>query len=294
MTPSSVHRLQIGLAALLFSTGGAAIKACAMTGWQVACLRSAVAGVFLWVVLPRWRRFWSPPSLLVGAAYAATMIFYVVGNKLTTAANLIFLQSTAPIYLLLLGPWLLREKVSRADLFLTAIMAFGMTLFFVGVEPAAETAPDPRLGNFFGMAAGLCWALTLTGLRWLGRNRVSARHDPAGAAVVAGNVMAFLVALPLALPLGGLGIHDWTIVVYLGVFQIGVAYIAMTRGVRRISALEASLLLLLEPVLAAVWAWLLHAERPGGWSLAGCSVILGATLAQTLRRATTSRKRAKV
>ncbi len=279
-----VHRLQILLAALLFSTGGAAVKACSLTSWQVASFRSGVAVIVLFAALPQWRRFWSPPSLLVGLAYASTMICYVVGNKLTTAANTIFLQATAPIYLLLLGPWLLRERIRPGDALFIATMGAGMLLFFIGIDPPMETAPDPLRGNIVGALAGLSWALTILGLRWLGRAESSGEHDPAGAAVVAGNLLACLIALPLALPVRGGTTTDWFIIGYLGVFQIGVAYIAMTRGVRKVPALEASLLLLLEPVLAAFWAWLVHGERPGNWSLAGCGIILVASVARALRR----------
>jgi drug/metabolite transporter (DMT)-like permease len=76
---------------------------------------------------------------------------------------------------------------------------------------------------------------------------------------------------------------DWAIIFYLGIFQIGLAYVCMTFGVRRLPALETSLLLLLEPVLNAVWAWMIHGERPGPWSLAGCAIILGATLLRALQ-----------
>jgi len=279
-----VHRLQILTAAALFSTGGAAIKACSLTGWQVASFRSGVAALALLVVLPSWRRWWTPRCLLVGAAYAATMIFYVTANKLTTAANTIFLQATAPIYLLLLGPWLLAERVRLGDLFFTGTLALGMALFFVGVDPPMQTAPDPLQGNVLGALAGVSWALTILGLRWLGRGGAQAGHDPSGSAVVAGNLLAFLVALPFALPVQAGSAVDWTVVGYLGVFQIGLAYVWMTRGVRRVPALEASLLLLLEPVLNALWAWWLHGERPGPWSLAGCTVILLASVARTLQR----------
>jgi drug/metabolite transporter (DMT)-like permease len=284
MSRPFVHRLQILIAALLFSTGGAAIKASSLSAWQVASFRSGVAALFLFLVLPRWRRIWEPRSALVGLAYAATMIFYVMGNKSTTAANTIFLQSTAPMYLLLLGPWLLRERIRFSDLALTAIMVGGMVLFFVGIDPPADTAPEPLRGNIFGALCGVSWAFTILGLRWLGKSAPSAHHDPAGAAVVAGNLLACLICLPFAIPIAGSAPVDWGVITYLGIFQIGVAYIAMTRGVRHVAALEASLLLLLEPVLAAVWAWLLHGERPGPWSLAGCLIILAASILRTLRR----------
>jgi drug/metabolite transporter (DMT)-like permease len=283
MASPAVHRFQVLAAALLFSTGGAAIKATALSAWQVACFRSGLAALALMIAMPAWRRFWSPRALLVGLAYAATMIGYVTGNKLTTAANTIFLQSTAPIYLLLLGPLLLREKVRRSDLLFTAALALGMVMFFVGIEAPRETAPYPLRGNIIAALTGLSWALTLLGLRWLGRSEGRAGPDLAGPAVVAGNVVACLVCLPFALPVGPVGLLDGGVIVYLGVFQIGLAYVCLTYGVRRLPALETSLLLLLEPVLNAVWAWLIHGEQPGSWSLGGCSIILAATLARTLK-----------
>ena len=100
--------------------------------------------------------------------------------------------------------------------------------------------------------------------------------------VVAGNAMACLACLPFALtPVGG-GTTDWLIVVYLGVFQIALAYVWMARGLRRLPALEVSLLLLMEPVLSTAWAWLVLGERPARVALLGCTLILAATLVRTL------------
>ncbi len=283
MPATRVPRLQILGAALLFSTGGAAIKACTLSNWQIASFRSGIAALALLVVLPASRRWWQPRTLAVGAVYAATMILYVSANKLTTAANAIFLQSTAPIYLLLLGPWLMHEKIRRKDLLFVTSLALGLALFFVGVEPPRETAPAPMIGNILGAIAGLTWALTILGLRFLGR-RDGKTGGEAEASVVAGNLIACVCCLPLAWPVVSSRMLDWALVGYLGVFQIGLAYFFLTRGIRRISALEASLLILLEPVLNAFWAWLVHGEQPGPLSLGGCSIILGSTLLFTLRR----------
>jgi drug/metabolite transporter (DMT)-like permease len=96
-------------------------------------------------------------------------------------------------------------------------------------------------------------------------------------AVVSGNLTAFLVSLPMALPLGPHAPVDWVVIVYLGVFQIALAYVLVTSGLRHIPALEASLILLIEPVLNPVWAWLFQGERPGAWALLGGGIILGAT-----------------
>jgi DME family drug/metabolite transporter len=279
-----VSRLMILGAALLFSTGGAAIKGTALTGWQVAGFRSGIAALTLLLLMPAWRRWWHPRALVLGGAYAVTLILYVLANKLTTAANTIFLQNTAPLYVLLLGPLLLGERTRRSDLAFVGILFGGMLLFFVGVEPPLATAPDPVRGNWLALLSGFTWAVTLIGLRWLGRGDGDRESSWSGSAVVAGNLIACVVCLPMALPLAGTQPTDWGVVLYLGVFQIGLAYVLMMRGVQRVPALEVSMLLILEPVLNAVWAWLVHGETPGPWSFAGCAIILAATVGITLRQ----------
>jgi len=282
----TTDRLMILAAALLFSTGGAAVKLCSLTAWQVASLRSGIAVVALLVFLPSARRGWTWRTWLVGIAYAATMILYVLANKLTTAANAIFLQNTAPLYILLLSPLLLHEKVRHSQLVFMSALAGGMVLFFVGAQPASATAPDPIHGNILGTAAGLSWALSIIGLRWLGRDPSSegSGGSAALAAAACGNLIAFVTALPMALPIGGVRPLDWAAVVYLGVLQIALAYVFLARGVRRVGALEVSLLLLLEPVLNPVWAWIVHGEQPTVWAIVGGAVIVGATAVNTLAR----------
>jgi drug/metabolite transporter (DMT)-like permease len=284
MPSAGVARLYVLCAALLFSTGGAAIKLCALSSWQIAGFRSGLAAVLLWLLMPAWRTWWRPRALVVALAYAATLILYVTANTLTTAANSIFLQASAPLYLLVLGPRLLGEPNTRRDLAVVALVGVGLVLFFVGREAPLRTAPDPLRGNLLAAASGLTWALTLLGLRWLGRARRSPHEDPTGAAVVAGNALAFLLCLPLALPVVEAGASDWLIVGWLGLFQIGLAYVALVRGVRSLRAIEVSLLLVLEPIANAGFAWWIHAERPGPWSLAGCGLVLIGTLVQALRQ----------
>ena len=276
MHPRTAARLQLATAAALFSTGGAAIKAASeLSAWQITGFRSGVAALAILAMTSRARRGWSPRVMLVGVAYAACLTLFVLANRLTTAANTIFLQSTAPLYLVVLGPWLLKEPVRRQDLGFLVAVGLGLSLFFIGVESPVATAPDPVRGNLLAVASGFFWALTVCGLRWMGSG--GGARGSAEAAVVSGNLTAFLVALPLALPLGGASLADWGLVVYLGVFQIAVAYVLVTRALAVIPALEASLILLVEPVLNPVWAWIVQGERPGPWALLGGAVILGAT-----------------
>ncbi|MGE5232771.1 MAG: DMT family transporter [Acidobacteriota bacterium] len=275
--PETVARLQIVGAALLFSTGGVAIKACGLNAWQVACFRSGVAALALLVALPEARRRW-PPAMLarilaVGACYGATMICFVNANKLTTAANTIYLQATSPLYLLVLAPLLLRERLRRHDLLFMGAMAVGMLFLLSGDTASSATAPDPARGNLFAFASGVLWAFTVVGLRGM------SRLGPGGAeaTAIAGNVIACLACLPLALPVHGTRPADWAVIAYLGVFQIGLAYGWLTRALRHVPAFEASLLLLVEPVFNPLWVWLVQGERPGHLALAGGLVILIAT-----------------
>jgi drug/metabolite transporter (DMT)-like permease len=202
----------------------------------------------------------------------------VLANRLTTAANTIFLQSTAPLYLLILAPWLLKEPVRRQDIGFMLVVVFGLVLFFVGVELPAVTAPDPVRGNVLALVSGLFWALTVLGLRWLSAGKD--RGSPM-AAVTWGNLTAFLVTLPFALPLGAHSGGDWSVLVFLGVFQIALAYVLVTNAISHIPALEASVILLIEPALNPVWAWLVHGEVPGIWAMAGGAIILAATTAKS-------------
>jgi len=275
--PSVAPRLEVLAAAVLFSTGGAAIKACAFDGLRIASLRSGIAALALPLLLGAARRGWTRPrTWLVGAAYAATLVLFVTSTKLTTAANAIFLQSSAPLWILVLAPWLLAERFRARDLGFLAAAAAGLTALFAGTAPASATAPDPATGNLLALAAGVSWALTVMGLRRLER----AGEGEGLAAAAAGNLLAFVAVLPWAWPIPAGRTTDWLVLGWLGVFQIGLAYLFLTRGLRGIPALEASLLLLVEPVLNPLWTWLAHGENPGGWSLAGGAVVLGAVAAR--------------
>jgi drug/metabolite transporter (DMT)-like permease len=185
----------------------------------------------------------------------------------------IFLQSAAPLYVLLAGVFLLHERARLADVGVMVVLLAGLALCVTGTGGAEETAPDPALGNLFALASGVTWAATLLGLRWLARGGAS---NGAGAAVIAGNLLAFAVSVPFALPPSG-GARDWSLLVYLGVAQIAVAYVLLTSAVRAVAAFEVSLLLLVEPALNPVWSWMFLGETPGAVTIAGGALILGAT-----------------
>jgi len=273
-------RLLVLAAALIFSAGGAGIKACALTPWQIASFRSGIAALVVWLLASEARRNWSWRVVVAGLPYAATVLLFVLANRLTTSASTIFLQSTAPLYILLVAPWLLRERNRGIDLAVMALIVGGLALFFVGVEPPKRSAPNPVAGNLLAVLSGVAWALTIVSLRWLGRRGDDPRGS-AAAAVVSGNLTAFLIGLPFALPVLAASALDWSLLAGLGVVQLGLGYVYLTRAARHVPAFEMSVLLLLEPALNPVWALAVQGERPGIWSLLGGGVILAATVLKT-------------
>lgn len=277
-TSRGINRLLLFLAAFLFSTGGAAIKATSFTAWQVAGFRSGVAAIVILVAIPAARRNWTWQTIAVAISYAATLILFVLANKLTTSANAIYLQSTAPLYLLFLGPFLLHEKVHRGDVIVFAAIAAGAALLLYGSGTHPSVTGSSR-GDLFAALSGFTWAWTIAGLRWLGK------RDPAGASatstVIAGNLIAFLACLPFALPVAHAAPKDVAVVLYLGIFQVALAYVFLTRSIRHVPALEAAVLLLVEPVFNPLWTWLVCAEKSTAPALAGGAIIVSAALLRT-------------
>jgi DME family drug/metabolite transporter len=271
------HRLAILAAAFLWSTAGAAIKMSQLDGWQIASGRSLVAAAVLALVLPASRRRPSKRAWLVAAAYAATVVLFVLANKLTTAANAIFLQDTAPLYVLALSPILLDERPTRGEVAAVPIFVLGLALFFVD-----RLATGQLLGNAIALVSGLAFALCILGLR--------AVQGEGQAILLWGNLLAGFVTLAPALAGASPGSTDVAIVLFLGTFQLGLSYALFQYGVRGTPAVEASLLVLLEPVLNPIWTFLLAGERPGPWALTGGAIILAATAWRTVASARAARR----
>lgn len=265
-------RLYALAATILFSTGGAAIKTGAFTGMQVSAVRAGVAVLAL-LLLVRGRVDWSPRMWGIGAVYATSLTLFVNATKLTTAANAIFIQSTAPLWIVLVGPFLLHERLRRRDVVYMLAVGAGVAFCFVDRPAVTATAPDPALGNLLAVVTSVTWAFTLMLLR-----RAERASPGVGlSAVIVGNVLACAAGLPFAVPLPAAPAVEWATLAYLGIIQIGLAYVCLTRAMAHLPALEVSLILLLEPVLNPMWTWLIRGEEPGAWVIAGGAIIVGAT-----------------
>jgi len=318
MTSRLSAALQAVIAGILFSTGGAAVKATELDAWQVAGTRSLIAAAVLLVAIPAARRWaggrvgtsrvaasgwWRSPAprsaLLLtvgtGCCYCLTLVLFVHAAKRTTAAETIFLQSTAPLFVLLLSPILLRERLGWRQLLFVPLFGAGLVMAFFGGAEAAVSAPDPRTGNVLALFCGLAYGLTLVGLRAAGRPLPAARaagtsggtlsppdsgviRAPGIAAAACGNVLVCLACLPVMAPLGSAASRDLVIVGYLGLFQVALAYVFVTRAARLLQAPVLALLLLLEPALTPFWAMWFHGEQPHLLTWLGGSVVALATV----------------
>ena len=253
------------LAALCWSLGGVLIKRVDWPPLAVAGGRGIIAAVFLAVTSRGLKFTWSPVQLGAAVAYAGTTVLFVIANKLTTAANAILLQYTAPIWIALLGAWFLGERTRRADWATIAVVLAGLALFFAdGLQLGGLT------GNLFGLASGVSFALMIL---TLSRQKHS---GPPLESIILGNLLAFAIGLPFIvtspLPSSG-GLVSLAI---LGIVQLGVSYWLYARALRHVTAIEAVLVPVVEPILNPVWALLALGEKPGPYALAGGALVLGA------------------
>jgi len=269
MTPNRRGALLVLSAALLWSTGGIGVKAIADPALKVAFFRSGFAAIALLLLLrPKIPR-WTPAFVVALLSYAACLTTFVVATKWTTAANAIFLQYSGVVWVLLLSPVVLKEPFRRRDAAAIAVALGGMALFFVGKFHAGGAGDAMAIlsGVFF---AGLVLALRIE------------REGGAEAAVTYGNVLACVALAPFVVHDLSLTARSAAVLMFLGFFQIAVAYVLFVRGLRYITATSASLCGMLEPVANPIWVFLFLGERPGVYAIAGGAVVLAAIGWRTL------------
>lgn len=259
------------LAAVLWSSGGLGIKAVPDSALVVAFWRSAVAAVALLVWFRPFRVKLTLPFALAVASYAICLTTFVVATKMTTAANAIFLQYSGVVWVLVLSPLALKETFRPRDALAIAVALAGMALFFVGRFDASGVA-----GNLIALTSGLFFAILVMALRFV-------RGAGAEAAVTWGNVVLALVLLPwLGQDVIPASTTSAAVLAGLGLFQIAIAYAFFVRGLETVTATQASLTGMLEPVLNPVWVLLVIGERPGMWSVIGGVIVLGAIAWRTI------------
>lgn len=253
--------LLLVLTAFFWSLGGLMIKKVNLHPVAIAGWRSTIAVLFLLAWKPRPSFNWSWPQIGGGCAYAANMFSFVSATKLTTAANAILLQYTAPAYVALFGIWFLNERPRPSDWLAIGVIMAGMVLFFLDRLTFSGLA-----GNVLGILAGITFAWVILFLR-------KQKEGSAIESVLLGNALTALFAAPLMIkniPTA----QDWWWLIGLGTVQTGVPYILYTAAIRYVTALEGVLVPVIEPILNPAWALIFVGEIPAFWSIAGGTTIL--------------------
>ena len=269
-------------AAILWSTGGLFIKATHLSPFEVSFGRSLLATITIAIFTRKEGFGLNRISAITSILYAALLILFVVATKLTTAANAIFLQYTAPVYVLILEPIVYKEKFRARDFVTVAVCVGGMSLFFVG-----KLRPQDVRGNLFALASGVCFALFFLLLR-----HSKARQVNRAASAIYGNLIAVVLCAPAFFGAlrRGISPEDYARIAYLGIVQLGFAYLlftlAMARGLR---SLDAGIIAYVEPVLNPIWVFLFLGERPSGWAIVGGAIIIASVIVHMLFEAKTKR-----
>ncbi len=265
------------LTSLLWSLGGVLIKAVDWHPMAIAGTRSAIAFVVV-VAWMGWPRGGFSRLQMAGAvAYAGTVILFVLATRLTTAANAIFLQYTAPIYVALAGSWFLGERTRKSDWAVIGVALCGIAIFFFDNLTVAGL-----WGNVAGLASAFAFASLVLCLR-------KDRDGSPISSVILGNGLTAVICFPFAFMAGAPPAGSWLPLLLLGTLQLGLSYVLYTIAIKRVTALAAILIPLLEPILNPLWVMLLHGEVPGPWALAGAALVIGAVVVRgllMLRRAT--------
>lgn len=271
--------LYVFTAALLWSSGGLFIKLISLSAMQLSFFRCSIAAIAFAIIFRKRILLVNQLSVLNSFVYAIVLISFVIATKTTTAANAIFLQATAPIYVLIFEPLITKTKYERLNIITVGVCIIGMILFFVG-----KLEPGHLEGNLVALVSGITFAALFLGMK---KNEPQYQQG----SIFLGNVIVAIVCFPFITSLEVLTFSDLWMVTFLGVFQIALAYAFFASGLKRIYAVEASIIAMVEPVLNPVWVFIGYGETPSLTAIFGGLIILGAiivrsliTNGQTLRR----------
>ncbi len=252
-------------AAILWSLGGVLIKSIDWTPLAIAGSRSLIAIVVIGLVMPGVGRKISWRILPGALAYAGTVVLFVIATKLTSAANAIFLQYTAPIYIAIISPWVLHERTKPLDWLLILVALCGVALFFVDQLSFAGLS-----GVIAALASGMSFA-------WLTVFMRRHRNESPESILLLGNILTLLFASPWMFPFANLERNGiW--ILLLGVLQLAIPYLLYSQAIKHIRALDAAIISIIEPILNPIWVILVKGEHASRWSIIGGAIVLTTSL----------------
>ena len=258
------------IAALMWSLGGLFIKLVNLNPIAITGIRSLGAAVVLLIYIKKPKLYWNRYFFTGVLAYSMMVILYVISIRLTTAANAIFLEFTAPLYVVVFGYFLLNERINRFDIFAMVIIFLGMGLFFMD-----ELSFYGFWGNILALLAGVCLALVTVLIR--------KEKESAFEIVFFGNALTTIICLPFIIQgFSSTTQVDWFIIFGLGIFQLGIPYLLYTTALKYVSALDAILVGMLEPVFNPIWVYIFVGEAMGEWAFIGAALVIIGTLGRVI------------
>lgn len=253
--------IYIVIAATLLSTGGIILKYVDMNPMAIASSRGLVSAIVVWLYLKKPNFTFSKPQVIGAFSYSMMVTGFIVANKLTTATNAVVLQFTAPIWIVILGVWFLKEKAYWYDLVSIAVVSGGMILFFID-----DVGGGTVIGNIVAIFSGLALAGATIGMR------LQKEGSPVETTLL-GHLMTVLIGLPFVFS-ASFTTANIIGILLLGAFQLGIAYILYATAVKYLTALEVILIMFLEPILNPIWVMLIHGETPSKFSLLGGTIVI--------------------
>lgn len=250
------------LVTLIWSANGLLIKLVDWTPMAISGLRSSFAVVALLPFMGKPRKWFSMGSLVGSTAFAGALVTFVIATKLTTAANAIFLQLTAPVYVALFSWWILKERISALDWIVTAVIMGGMLLFF-----GDNLTMEGFWGNISAILSAVCWAVFVLFYR-------KEKDDAPLKIPIIGHVICTLTGLPFVIHAGWWPTAGGIWIIPMGAVGAGLSFVLYTWVIKRLEAIEAIITQTIEPIFNPVWVFLVVGEKPGPWALLGGGIVL--------------------
>jgi len=258
--------------AFLWSIAGLFIKVIDWNPFAIAGARSLISSLVLLAWLRRPRIHWSLPQLGAALAQTATMLLFVAANKTTTAANAILLQYIGPVFTAIIGAWILKERARLEHWVAFLFVGAGMVLLFMD-----KLGGGRLLGNVLAVLSGLTFSFCFVFLR------MQKDGSPLESMLIAHWFTAVIgLGVALFLPLPVLTWKAAGAIAILGIFQVGIAAILFTAAIKRIPAVFANLIAVIEPVFNPLWVFLALGEAPGVNAITGGAIIIIAVTAASV------------
>ena len=269
------------LAPVCWSFTGMMVKYVPWSSWAVTGWRSVFSALGLWLAFrtlypKQWRFDFSPSNLAIALLYSGFTTLFAVSAKLTTSANTVLLQYSSTVYIAILAPFILRERTNPRDWLLILMTLGGLCLLLLSAGDNVSGSRE-ALGILAGAGCGLCWGMCIIFMRKKGAESIPL------SCLVLGNIITVIYSFPamISIPTAELP-RNMLLAAVLGLGPLGLGYVFYVAAIGRVTAMEASLIPSIEPLLNPVWAYLVISEAPGFWTVAGGTIVLLAVALKAL------------